>query len=50
MCMVIFAPKVFLKFFCGCLQKSFCNLCICNMWWLFRRPAAQCGLCQQDRK
>uniref|UniRef100_A0A8C5VD00 Synaptoporin n=1 Tax=Microcebus murinus TaxID=30608 RepID=A0A8C5VD00_MICMU len=51
MCMVIFAPKVFLEvFFCGSLQEAFCNLCICNMRWLFRRPAAECGLRQQDRK
>uniref|UniRef100_A0A8C9DFW7 Synaptoporin n=1 Tax=Prolemur simus TaxID=1328070 RepID=A0A8C9DFW7_PROSS len=50
MCMVIFAPRVFLKFFCGSLQEAFCNLCICNMRWLFRRPAAERGLRQQDRK
>uniref|UniRef100_A0A671EU20 Synaptoporin n=1 Tax=Rhinolophus ferrumequinum TaxID=59479 RepID=A0A671EU20_RHIFE len=49
MCMVIFAPRVFLKlFFSGSLQEAFCNLCICNMRWLFWRLAAERGLRQQD--
>uniref|UniRef100_A0A8C6E6E5 Synaptoporin n=1 Tax=Moschus moschiferus TaxID=68415 RepID=A0A8C6E6E5_MOSMO len=51
MCMVIFAPRVFLNpFSSGSLQEAFCNLCIFNMRWLFWRPAAECGLCQQDGK
>uniref|UniRef100_A0A5F9CR97 Synaptoporin n=1 Tax=Oryctolagus cuniculus TaxID=9986 RepID=A0A5F9CR97_RABIT len=49
MCMVIFAPRMLL-FFLGSFQKAFCNLCICNMWWLLWRPAAERGLRQQDRK
>lgn len=36
--------------FVSLFSTAFCNLCICNMRWLFRRPAAECGLCQQDGK